>query len=234
MKTHKEPRKSGAPLNYPITERFSFSASNVDLNFLYSITMSRILKDYSTKEVSFLIGSDRDMIGDFERGKVPELMMNLLLDTIKALDRSIYDFMCSSVGAGDDDSTYELIRSKYPRYIEQTVIRTNGPNKGETVYKLFEETAKGMMYTASEDEAMDRCRVKVVSLLEEDAFDQPISAIDVFRICTDLPGTIRPRHVQNAIYELVAKQEFPKLKVIKVRRGSRYYHQKIAFQKINE
>lgn len=232
MITHKEPRKLSVPVNFPITKCFTFAACNMDLNFLYSLTMARILKGYSTAEVSFLIGSDYDMIGDFEHGQLPEIMIDLVYEVIDSLDRTMNDFMCCSVGAGDDDSTYELIRSEYARYIEQTVVRTNGAHQGEIVYKLFEETGQGLAYSSSEYGAMEKCRTKIEELFQEGAFDEPILALDVYRICNNLSTSIDPRHVKTVLYELIGKRGFPKLKIIKVQRKSKYHYRKIAFQKI--
>lgn len=214
--------KSGA------TNTYQTKLSANEINLLYSMMQLRISKGCSTKETSFLMGYADDPIGELEQLAHEGIDFGTTYQMFRALEEdSLKGLVTAHKSDGDRSFHCQMLTTDRDNIREHSFLMTDHNGKERLVFKLFEQQPNYFQYPMEEESTLNETRAILQVIFDGTIFYEPQTPLDIYRRCRLMTGLeMRPRHLMQALSEIVAKRGNPKMLQRKSRRDG-----KITFEK---
>ncbi|WAC41052.1 hypothetical protein [Pedobacter sp. SL55] len=211
------------------TFNYRAKLSRVHVNILYSMMLLRITRGYSSAEASFLMGHASNTIGELETLAHKDMPVSWLCEMLEALGEPSYrGIIFTDFGKDVSCQSCEMQCTRYEKYVEHTLFRTDSEGKANLVYKVFETNPNYVEDEEREGELLVATRDILALLFNGRYFIEAKSPAAIYQKCSSLLGSdMKPRHAQQVLAEMIAKRGYPKL-----RRNVAKRKDKITYEKI--
>lgn len=211
------------------TSCYQTKLSANEINLLYSMMQLRISKGCSTKETSFLMGYVDDPIGKLEQLTNEGIDFVTTFQMFQAFEEgSLKGLITANESYGDGSFHCQMLTADQGNIREHSFFMTYHDGKEKLVFKLFEQQPDYVQHPIEEEDTQNETRAILQVIFDGTIFYEPQAPLDIYRRCRLMTGLeMRPRHLMQALSEIMAKRGNPKMVQRKSRRDG-----KITFEKI--
>lgn len=203
-------------LNNDNIERNTNECSPLYSSFIYCILINRISRGYSAEELSFLLGQEDNFIENLELLKDIDFSVDLYWHLYRVFGHAhfIHHQYHEEKTMMHEMATWRVNDTIF--YRMEYFINTH---ESVLLFQLSEESpVYRERYTNSIDMEIERCQKGLCLMIEQGAFDKPISALAIYRQIEDIIETkVDPINLKKELDKLWGRKGKAPLKRTKRR-----------------
>lgn len=204
-------------------EKFSAECSLTYSSFIYGIMLNRMAWDFSTQELSFLLGQDDDFVANIERFKRFDMGVELYQQLHKIFRHASF---IQPQHHGEKELRHEMHIWKAGETIFYRMECYKSQFESITLFQLSEEDPEigKYRYKNSVTIYQQQSINALYTMLKRGLFDKPIEAQELYRQLDRLSeNIIDPIYFKTALHKLVGRKGQAPLKRTKRRSYSYRY-----------